>query len=166
MKLTILLLSLLVLSTQAQSNTQRSIDIIEGLLVGALGSVGHEAKYCAVGSEDFFEDMRYIMMYFNKVLYSRDPKDLKQGFLSIVQAIADLPKELENCQNLLQEIKKFDKVIPEFKNPHDLIVDRFEKIVWHGLSLYFDIDNSTKSYSVQNYTVAGQRVGILLKLLH
>lgn len=128
----ILLLTLLSLLAPSISGSEKSVDMIEGILVGALGDIGHYAHDCITDSDSAMADIQEGMKY----LQSVSGITMAKGFVKIGEAIEQIPTDVQDCDRVKNLVKHFDQIAEQFEHPVDLVIQRDQDIVWKGVSIY------------------------------
>ena len=112
--------------------TQEVIDTIEGILVGAFGEVGREAKTCLNDGEESFKLIEEAIVEIKKDTII----SIANGIAKIGQALELLPEELKDCKDLPELLKDFEKIAAEFKDPKSLAIHIGKEILFNGKSIY------------------------------
>ena len=133
--LVIALICALFMQNTLTAPSSEAIEIIEGILVGAFGDVGHKVKTCIKDGEEIFEDIESAVKHFEKG--TRD--EIIQGLIDVGKALILLPEEVKDCEEIPDLIKDIEIIAAEFMNPEELIVKIGVEILWHGISIYDDV---------------------------
>ena len=140
---------------------QEVIDTIEGILVGAFGEVGKEARDCLNDGEESFKHIGSAIQYFkNGTVVS-----IIYGISEIGKALELLPNELKDCKNLPELVKDFEKIAAEFKDPKNLTIHVGKEILFNGKSIYNDITNCIKNFETEKFEPAGENIGDIVYIL-
>ena len=160
MKLIAIFLIAILAMTYA-TKTQEAVDTIEGILVGAFGTVGHEAVECIDDGEAIFDNVEIAIKDFMK----GDVADIVQGLFYIGKALEAIPAEVKECGNLTELVSDFEKIAEEFKNPKSLSIHIGKEILWHGKSIYHDVNDAVTQFKSEKYEPAGEDIGDIVKIL-
>lgn len=163
MKIVLLILMMwAILVPAAQSTpTAEAIAVLEGILVGAFGDVGHEVKECMQDGQAIFEDFEQAVAYFEK----GGLHNVEEGLKMIGAALEKIPEEIKYCKEVTVVITDIEKLVKEFANPVELVVKVAEEIIWHGRSIYRDVKDCVDNFHGHKYYNAGENIGNIIKLI-
>ena len=159
--LVIALICALFMQSAVSEPSTEAIEIIEGILVGAFGDVGHKVKTCIKDGEEIFKDIESAVKHFEKG--TRD--EIIQGLIDVGKALILLPEEVKDCEEIPDLIKDIEIIAAEFMNPEELIVKIGVEILWHGISIYDDVTDCVKQFKAGKYEPAGEDIGDILYIL-
>ena len=158
--ISLFLISLLV-STSLSSRVKEAEEVIEGILVGAFGDVGHEVVDCIQDGEEVFKDIEEAIKDFE----AGGLANVAAGLAKIGAALELLPDEVKDCGAAKDVVKDIEKIAKEFKNPEELIVKIGEEILWHGKSIYKDVTGCVEDFKEGKYEPAGEEIGDIIKII-
>jgi hypothetical protein len=163
MKFSIVILLICMLSTwtATASPAQEAVEVIEGILVGAFGDIGHEVKTCIKDGEEIFKDIEEAVKDFEAG--GRD--NIIAGLIKIGEALQLLPEEVKDCEAIPDLIKDIEIIAAEFLNPEELIIHIGEEIIWHGVSIFKDVKDCVSQFKNGAYEPAGEDIGDIIKML-
>lgn len=141
--------------------TQEAVEVVEGILVGAFGEIGHEVQQCLKDGEEIFLDVEEAIKDFER----GDRDSIIAGLVKIGEALQLLPKEVKDCESIPEVIKDIEKIAEEFMNPEELIIQIGTEILWHGVSIYKDITDCVSQFKRGAYEPAGEDIGDIIKIL-
>ena len=157
-----LLITLLVLLfTSSVHSTPEAIEVIEGILVGAFGDIGHKVRECEIEGEVIFADIEDAIREFR----SKTEGGVIRGLEKIGEALALLPQEIQDCEAVADLVKDFERIAEEFSNPEELVIRIGEEIFWHGRSIYHDVTDCVDSFETGQYEHAGEDIGDIIYIL-
>ena len=161
MKFLVFVLLLLTASfTKSETYKDQDItDVLEGLLVGSFGDIGHQAKDCMKDGTDVYVGFTSAVMAFA----SRDVVGVLGGIKALGDVIDLIPDEVENCESLSELVKDFSDIAQEFRNPKDISIQIDSEIRWRGVSVFDDIFNSVEHYFQSDFELSGEDIGDIIK---
>lgn len=159
--LLVVLLCLLMAPFVKTDPTQEAIEVIEGILVGAFGEVGHDVKTCISDGEQIFLDVEAAVKQFEL----GTTEGIIQGIIKIGEAIQLIPEEIKDCEAVVDLVKDFERIAQEFLVPEELIIHIGEEIFWHGRSIFHDVTDCTAQFRSGNYEKAGEDIGDIIYIL-
>eukprot|EP00345_Euplotes_harpa_P016014 CAMPEP_0168333788 /NCGR_PEP_ID=MMETSP0213-20121227/9830_1 /TAXON_ID=151035 /ORGANISM="Euplotes harpa, Strain FSP1.4" /LENGTH=332 /DNA_ID=CAMNT_0008338207 /DNA_START=12 /DNA_END=1010 /DNA_ORIENTATION=- len=143
------------------SPAQEVVDTVEGILVGAFGEVGKEARTCLQDGEATFQYVEQAIANFK----TGTTASIIEGLFYIGKALEELPEELKDCQELPELVKDFEKIAQEFKDPKSLAIHVGKEILFNGKSIYKDVSDSITQFETAQYEPAGEDIGDIVKIL-
>ena len=155
----VLLWVLLISHPSTQSPITDAEDLIEGILVGSFGSVGHDVKGCIKDGEQVFIHVKDAIGFFEKG--GRD--NIIQGIIQVGEAIALIPQEVKECGAISTLVEDLIEIAAEFANPEALIVIIGERILWRGIPIAEDIYGAVSNFRKGDFYHAGESLGDIIK---
>ena len=155
------IIHILLVQTDLKSPAKDTLDTVEGILVGAFGADGKAAVVCLDDGEEIFDDVEKAIKEFEQGGVTH----IVQGLFYIGQALEELPKEFQGCQEAEGLFDDFEKIVEEFKNPQELIVHITKEVIWHGKTITHDITGAKDHFNNGEFEPAGENIGDLVKIL-
>mmetsp|Transcript_12040 Transcript_12040/g.10641 ORF Transcript_12040/g.10641 Transcript_12040/m.10641 type:complete len:326 (+) Transcript_12040:40-1017(+) len=158
------IINILLVKTVAKSVGEPAKDVletVEGLLVGAFGTEGKEAVVCLQDGEEIVKDIELAIKEFSQ----GGTTHIVKGLFFIGEALEELPKEFEACEEAEGLLVDFEKIIAEFKNPTELAVHVGKEVLWHGKNIYSDISEAETHFNAGEFEPAGENIGDIVRIL-
>lgn len=165
MKILLAIFLAILLTFARSSATEEAIEVLEGILVGAFGPVGKEVRTCIKDGEVIFKDIESAIGHLENAVSKHSKTELIAGLKSIAAALKLVPEEVKDCKALPTVVKDIEKIVAEFSNPVELVIEVGEKILWHGISIFRDVDNSVKDWKAHQYYKSGEDIGDIIKII-
>ena len=146
-------------TTQTQTPITDVEELIEGIIVGAFGSVGHDVKGCIKDGEQVFFHFKNAIEFFEKG--GRD--NIIKGIVEIGEAIVLIPNEVKEWEAIYVLVEDLIEIAAEFADPAALIVIIGERILWRGIPIAEDIYSAITNFRSGNFYKAGESVGDIVK---
>eukprot|EP00345_Euplotes_harpa_P017340 CAMPEP_0168337340 /NCGR_PEP_ID=MMETSP0213-20121227/12115_1 /TAXON_ID=151035 /ORGANISM="Euplotes harpa, Strain FSP1.4" /LENGTH=485 /DNA_ID=CAMNT_0008342777 /DNA_START=31 /DNA_END=1488 /DNA_ORIENTATION=+ len=163
MKLYIVLLLALVMFMRPSMTTglPEAELVIEGILVGSFGEVGHDVKTCIKDGGVIFDDIRDAITQFKL----KTKEGIVNGLKLIGEAIALIPEEVKDCEEIYQIVKDLEEIAAEFADPEAFLILVGERILWHGISIVEDVEGSIQHFENDQYEPAGEDIGDIIYII-
>lgn len=139
--------------------------VIKGILEGSFGAVGEEVVECIDDGALIFEDIEHAIQDFEQAVVSKDKAMLVEALQYIGEALKLMPEEIKDCKGVEAFVEDLIKIAEEFSNPAALIIDIGEKIIWHGVSIYKDVNGAVNDFRADKYEEAGIDIGDIIKIV-
>jgi hypothetical protein len=165
MKVLLVALLAMLLTFSAASPLVEAEEVIEGILVGAFGDVGHKVKECIQDGELIFEDIKDAIVLFESAIKTGSKQDLERALIYVGDALSRIPEEIKDCEEVPELVKDIEKIAAEFLNPEELIIVIGEKILWHGFSILHDVEGTVSHFENAQYEPAGEDIGDIIKII-
>lgn len=162
--LLVALLAMLLAFSKADRLAEAEL-VIEGILVGAFGPIGHEVQECIQDGELIFTDMVNAIEKLEEALKTKSKQALVEAFSYIGDALVRIPEEVRDCEAVPEIVRDIEKIAAEFLNPEALVIMIGEKILWHGISIYHDITKTVSDFKSAQYEPAGEDIGDIIRLI-
>lgn len=152
------------LALSSASRVQEAELFVKGFFEGSFGKIGEEVVECIQDGEEIFQDLIHVVEDFEHAI-TGDRAALIDAFKYISHILTLLPEEVKDCEAVADVVKDLEEIAIEFSNPAALVVDVGKKIIWHGRSIYHDVENTVKDFKTPDYEAAGIDVGDIVRLV-
>jgi hypothetical protein len=163
MKVLLVALFAMLLTFSAASPLVEAKHVIEGILVGAFGDVGHNVQECIQDGRQIFEDINDSILYFDSAIKTSSKLDLEIALAFVGDALSRIPEEVKDCKEAPELVKNLEKIAEEFLNPKEIVIS--EKILWHGFPIHHDVEEIVSHLKNAQYEPAGENIGDIIRII-
>jgi hypothetical protein len=142
------------------NDVKAAIEIIGGIFVGAFKS--------STSIKECFDDTQSIFSDFSNAYISLRQETvggITDGLVHIGKALLKVPDAVRDCKDLGEIVVKIRSLAVKFSNPTLLTVSVGKNILWHGISIFREVNLAITEYQNQEWFSFGMSIGSIMDMV-
>lgn len=112
-----------------------AIQVMEGVLFGALDAEFKDIEHCIEDGEDIIKDVELAWSDFK----AKDVKHVVDGLKIVGQALVKVKDAVSDCKGIEGDFAKLAEMAAVFSNPESAVIHIGKDIVIHGISIWHEV---------------------------
>jgi len=131
------------------------IQVIEGVLKGAIDVEFSDLDKCIEDGEDIIKDVESAAKHFK----SKDINDIIAGLKDIGDVLTKVEDALQSCKSIEADLKKLTEMAAYFSSPEGAIIHIGKDIIVHGVDIIKEVNAAVKAFDDKKFYDFGYNVG-------
>ena len=154
------------MDVSVEGTTQDVLEVIEGVLFGALKTEGiTDIETCVKDVSPLVTDLEAAFKDFEDGSFHK----IAAGIDELGKFLTQVSTTMEDCEKIMSgdDVAQLKKMGDAFRHPVHLLIDAGKNVLLNGVSIYDDIKTASADFSDSKYEEAGEVIGeIAAKVLY